>query len=77
MNNIEKLFDDLKSDHYEDIDIYLDKAIKEYNLIMDSLIKIELIENKYDGNDWEEIDEARKIVKETKQSLNVMFLNTY
>ncbi len=31
MNNVEKLFGDLKSGHYEDIDIYLNKAIEEYN----------------------------------------------
>jgi hypothetical protein len=30
-DNLDKLFEDLKNGHYEDVDIYLTKALTEYN----------------------------------------------
>ena len=73
MNNIEKLFDDLKSGHYEDIDIYLDKAIKEYNQATSALLKIELFESKKDKNfEWldSDIQEIRIVAKLARDGLN-------
>ena len=60
MNNIEQLFDDLKSGHYEDIDIYLNKAIEEYNQMHSGLFRITLLNN----DNWTLYD-AKSIARES------------
>jgi len=43
MSNITQLFEDLESGHYEDIDIYLNSAIEEFNYIFTGLLQIDQI----------------------------------